>query len=132
MVFGFRKRKGKKQLGREELRRQILSDIQPGVTEILKSDGQTRRPVTSNTGQRITMRVGVRTKAVKTITLDMVWFAYQTLKARGRFDSRDIRARFPKAYRNGPCIYSMTGGLLVELGLADLRTGRRRSYYVPA
>lgn len=76
--------------------------------------------VTSNSGQTIGMRTGVATRHTKTISYEMLRHAFDTLQAQGRFDSTDFRARFGAEYRSAPCRYSMTGGVLVEVGVAVL------------
>lgn len=130
MIFSKKGKSKNKHLDRQELKQRILKEIQPGKTRILKTDGG-RRPVTANDGERVTMRVGVKTNATKTTTIDMVKFAYDTTRNRGRFDSSDFNTRFPRQYSSGPCIYSMTGGLLVELDLATLMKEKNRNYYGP-
>ena len=90
-------------LDREQLKHLIIRDVHPGTTGILKTDGTTRRLVTSNTGDRIAMRTGVKTRAVKSITLDMVWFAYRKMNDHGRLDSRDFRAKFPRGELSREC-----------------------------
>jgi hypothetical protein len=49
------------------------------------------------------------------------WLAYPA--AEGSFDSTDFRARFNDEYNAAPCRFSMTGGILVELGMANLVPG---------
>lgn len=109
----------------------IITEIQPGKTSILKSDGRESRIVTTNANRKIGMRVGVRTKQTKAITYEMVRHAYETLKSSGRYDSTDFRERFDQEYVAAPCRFSMTGGVLVELGLARIHPGKggQHAYY---
>ena len=66
------------------------------------------------------MRTGVNTDQSKTVTYEMIEYAYETLIRTGRFDSANFRARFKDQYAAGPCRFSMTGGILVELGIAEI------------
>lgn len=104
----------------QELEKRIQREIIPGHSRILKADGQERRPVTSNRGRKIGMRTGIKTTQTKTITYEMIEFALETISAKGRFDSTDFCTRFKDEYNNGQCKFSMTGGVLVELGLANI------------
>jgi len=114
-----------------ELARRVRTEIQQEQSAILKSDGDERRLVILNDGQEIGMRTGRTTKAVHTISYDMIRFAFETLSKTGKFDSDDFRSRFASEYRTATCRYSMTGGVLVELGVAArVITGRNRCYYV--
>ncbi|PLS79572.1 MAG: hypothetical protein CYG59_12530 [Chloroflexi bacterium] len=117
----------------QELEKRIESDIIPGRTRILKANGKERRLVTFNTGRKIGMRTGVNTYQTKAITYEMVRDAFNTIEVRGRFDATDFRRSFDKEYRDGPCRFSMTGGILVELGVADLVSTEtsQRCYYIP-
>lgn len=103
-----------------QVEQRIKAQVVVGSTGILKCDGIERRLVTSNNGQRIGMRTGVATRHTKAISYEMLRHAFDTLQARGRFDSADFRARFGAEYRAAPCRYSMTGGVLVEVGAAIL------------
>ena len=114
-----------------ELAQRIKTEIQQERSAILKSDGDERRPVILNDGQEIGMRTGRTTQAVHTISYDMIRFAFETLSKTGKFDSDDFRSRFASEYGIATCRYSMTGGVLVELGVAvRVITGRNRCYYV--
>ena len=106
-----------------EVERIIRTQIVPGTRGILKCDGSERRAVTSNAGDRIGMQTGVNTKQSKAIRYEMIRFAFETLQANGRFDSTDFRGRFDAEYQAAPCRYSMTGGVLVEVGVARLVSG---------
>lgn len=103
-----------------ELKGRIQTEIRPRHSAILKSNGVERRVVTSNNGRKIGMRTGVKTNQSKAITYEMIEHAYATLSRTGRFDSASFRARFKDEYAAGPCRFSMTGGILVELGVADI------------
>ncbi len=110
---------------RADIESRILREIQPGKTCILKSDGREARKVTANANQKISMRVGVRTKQTKAISYEMVRHAYETLKIKGRYDSSDFREKFDQEYTAAPCRFSMTGGILVELDLARIMPAKR-------
>ena len=100
----------------------IQNEIKPGLTEILKCYGG-RRNVISNNGQKIVMRIGA--KAETDISYEMIKYAFETLQKKGQFDSTDFRKRFSKEYKNHTCRYSMTGGILVELGVAKREQTRQ-------
>jgi hypothetical protein len=106
--------------------------IIPKKTRILKCDGTGRRLVVSNDGAKIGIETGVQTTQIKAITYDMIKNAYETLIAKGRFDSSDFRKKYLSEYEAGPCRYSMVGGVLVELGVARLISARsnRSCYYL--
>jgi hypothetical protein len=103
--------------------RLIRAAVVPGKTAILKCDGIGRRTVTAHTAQKISLRTGIATKQTKTISYDMLRYAFEGLEGRGRFDSRDFRSKFAEEYDAAPCRFSMTGGVLVEVGLAQLVPG---------
>jgi hypothetical protein len=73
----------------------------------------------------IVMQTGVNTRQTKAITHDMIRHAFETLMQRGRFNSKDFRRRFHAEYEAAPCRFSMTGGVLVELGVAQLLPANR-------
>lgn len=104
----------------QELEMRIQTEIRPQRSSILKVDGKGRRPVMSNKGRKISMRTGVKTTAGKSITYDMIKYAFDTLSTKGSFDSTDFRVRFKDEYNVAPCRFSMTGGILVELGVANI------------
>ena len=103
----------------DELEKRIKAEIRPKESAILKADGDERRPVVSNDGQEIGMRTGRKTDSVHTISYAMIQYALETLAQTGRFDSNDFRRRFASEYKNASCRYTMTGGVLVELRVAD-------------
>jgi hypothetical protein len=78
------------------------------------------------------MRTGFQTRHTKAITYEMLQLAFDTLNATGRFDSTAFRKAFDAEYRAAPCRYSMTGGVLVELGVASLvpGTGEEGCHYL--
>lgn len=110
----------------------IRTKILPGGRGVLKCDGVERRPVTSHSNSTIGMRTGVTTKQTKAITYQMLRHAFDTLDKQGHFDSADFRSKFDNQYRAAPCRYSMTGGVLVEIGVAKLvqSDGPNGCYYV--
>lgn len=111
----------------QRIERRLRQDIQPGRTRIVKADGTTSRLVTSNDGSKIAVVTGVRTRQTKSVTYDMIRFAYEQLVSTGSFNSRIFREKFDAEYLAAPCRYSVTGGILVELGIAELVPSRRGS-----
>ena len=105
-----------------EAEQRIREQIVPG-TGVLKCNGLSRRDVISNRPDRIVMRTGVKTAQTKTVSYAMLKHAFDVLQATGRFDSADFRRKFQKEYVAAPCRYSMTGGVLVEVGVARLEPG---------
>jgi hypothetical protein len=76
------------------------------------------------------MRTGVETDSKKSISYEMIRYAFETLLKKGGFYSQDFRDRFGQEYGNATCRYSMTGGVLVELGIAQrIPITRNRCYY---
>jgi hypothetical protein len=112
----------------------IRKRIIPRETEVLKCDGVERRQVTSNRGDKIGMRTGVTSFQTKAISYEMLCYAFETLQTTGRFDSRAFRSKFSEEYAAAPCRYSMTGGVLVEVGVATLVAGDSEDgcYYLAA
>ena len=101
----------------QELKKRIQTEIRLGKTCIPYRKGC--RLVTSNDGLSIGMRTGE--KDTKAIPYEMVKWAFDTLSNKKSFDSKDFCARFGCAYyKSAPCRFSMTGGVLVELGLANM------------
>lgn len=114
----------------QQLEQRIRSEMVPDRTRILKSSGDERRLVTSNSGREIKMRTGVETDSEKFISYEMLRHAFETLSRKGTFDSHAFRDKFEREYNNGQCRYSMTGGVLVELGVASrIPVGKRRCCY---
>ena len=103
-----------------QVEKRIRSLIVPGSKGVLKCDGTERRLITSNTSKKIGMRTGVKTRNTKAITYEMLEYAFNLLQTKTRFDSSDFRSRFADEYENAPCRYSMTGGVLVEVGVAKI------------
>jgi hypothetical protein len=103
-----------------ELEERIKKEIKPNSSYILKCDGIGRRRVTSNKNRKIGMQTGSTPNQTKAITYEMVEFAFGMLLSNGRFDSRDFRDQFKAKYKAGPCRFSMTGGVLVELDVAEI------------
>jgi len=99
---------------------------------ILKCRGTQRRRIVSNDGQTIYMRTGVKTDREKFITYEMIKYAYDLLRAGCIFDSTYFCIRYQKKNTNTDCRYSMVGGILVELKLADRHPIFKKScYYTP-
>ena len=115
-----------------DTQRLIRGAVLPKKTAILKCDGVGRRMVTAHTDQKISMRTGATTEQTKRISYHMLRYAFETLEGHGRFDSSDFRSKFPGAYAAAPCRFSMTGGVLVEVGLAKLvpGAGEKACHYV--
>jgi len=113
----------------QELNQRIRVEIQPGHQGILKCKGNKRRPIISNDGHKIAMRTGVTTNTVHTISYRMIRYAFEKLSKNGTFDSADFRARFRREYQNATCRYSMVGGVLVEMGIAQRHPAGNSCYY---
>jgi hypothetical protein len=103
----------------QQLEKRILSEIQPSHRGILKCRGNERRPIVSNGGNEIVIRTGVKTNNVKPITYEMIKFAYEKIDSGEDFDSTYYQKRYPKEYHDGPCRYSIIGGILFEMGEAE-------------
>jgi len=67
----------------------------------------------------------VKTAQTKTISYKMLEYAMAVLNRTGRFTSASFRERFRTEYAAAPCRFSMTGGVLVEIGAATLVPGHR-------
>jgi len=106
-----------------EAERRIRRQIVP-ASAVLKCDGIERRKIVSNGTDRITIRTGVSTSQTKTISYEMLKHAFDVLETTGRFDSAAFRRKFQREYAAAPCRYSMTGGVLVEVGVAEIEPGR--------
>jgi hypothetical protein len=98
-----------------------LRDLKPGACRPKKCCGDERRDIVKNDidGQTITVRTGVETEAKKKVSYDMMRFAFGKITNGERFESGSFRKQFRDQYRNGACIYSTVGGILVEWKLAD-------------
>ena len=107
-----------------DVRRRITATIRPGRS-VLKCDGIGRRPVTGNDSRTVSIRTGVKTTQTKTISYEMLEHAVAVLNQTGRLTSADFRGRFGREYTAAPCRFSMTGGVLVEVGVATLVPGKR-------
>ena len=70
------------------------------------------------------MRTEVATRNTKAITYEMLRHGLELLQKTGRFDSKGFRIKFDDEYVAAPCRFSMTGGVLVEIGVATLSTGK--------
>ena len=113
----------------QELEQLIRTEIQPGHQGVLKCKGDKRRPIISNDGHKIAMRTGVETDTVHTVSYEMIRYAFEKLSGNGTFNSADFRTRFGREYRNATCRYSMVGGVLVEMGVAQRHTIGNSCYY---
>ena len=102
----------------QQLKKRIQTEIQPNHQGILKCRDDERRSIVSNDGNKIRIRTGVKTDAAKSITYDMIKFAYEKISSGEDFDSACYQNRYPNEYNNGPCRYSIVGGILVEMGEA--------------
>jgi len=100
----------------KEISKRIDGEINPG-TKIPDTRGNNRE-VTKKVGSRIYMRTGVKTNNEKHITKEMVQYAYDIIKNGGVFTRGKLEKTFPKEYKQGGCVFSMTGGILVKLGVA--------------
>lgn len=109
-----------------EAERLIREKVIPGHAAILKCEGSERRPVTANEAGEIRIDCGRAARQIKTITYSMIRHAFEELQLRGGFDSPAFRKKFLKEYKEGTCRYSMTGGVLVEVGLATRVPGPRK------
>lgn len=102
-----------------QLEKKIQAEIQPGHRGILKCRGDKRRQIVSNDNNEILIRTGVKTNAAKPITYEMIKFAYEKILSGEDFDSTYYQTKYSKEYDDGPCCYSIVGGILVEMGKAD-------------
>lgn len=89
-------------------------------TEVPKTRGGTRTvtKIDIPTG-KIEMRTGVITRAKKYITKEMIQWAYNKIQSGEKFNAKDLAKEFPKEYSQGDCVFSMTGGIIVLLGVAE-------------
>jgi hypothetical protein len=113
----------------QDLEQRIRTEIQPGHRGILKCKGDKRRPIISNDGHKIAMRTGVETNTAHTISYKMIQYAFERLSKNGALNSADFRARFGREYKNATCRYSMVGGVLVEMGVAQRHPIGNSCYY---
>ncbi|MFH0948308.1 MAG: hypothetical protein V1833_04840 [Elusimicrobiota bacterium] len=107
-----------------EISKRIDNEIKVG-TKIPKTDGK-NRTVTKKVGTRIYIRTGINTHAEKYTTKEMIQYAYDTIKSGKSFTSAVLKSKFPQEYKQGSCVFSMTGGILAVLGLAKYT--RKRGY----
>lgn len=61
---------------------------------------------------------GVKTKAKKFITKEMLEYAHDIITSGSEFTSADLKSQFPKEYNQGSCVFSMTGGILELVDVA--------------
>ena len=98
-----------------EVSKKIDEKIKVG-TKIPKTDGSARE-VTKIKGNKIQMRVGVETEAKKYTTKEMVKFAFEIINSGEFFASDKLKSKFQQEYNQGPCVFSMTGGVLEFIGI---------------
>ena len=110
-----------KELTWEEVSRMITEKIKIG-TDIPKPGGGSRQ-VTRIDGERIYQRTGVTTDAEKYINKRMIKHAFIKINFGEKFISDDLALNFPNDYRQGDCVFSMTGGILEYLGIAEYHIG---------
>ena len=101
----------------KEISKRIDDEITENI-KVPKTDGRTR-PVTKIEGTRIYMRTGVTTSNEKYTTKEMLQYAYDMMTSGKQFTSADFKSKFPREYNQGSCVFSMTGGVLVLLGIAE-------------
>jgi hypothetical protein len=107
-----------------EVQRRIGVIALPGRS-IPKCDGLGRRILTAHDAAMISMQTGASTKQTKAISYEMIEYAVAVLNGKGRLTSTDFRQKWPREYAAAPCRFSMTGGVLVEAGVAVLVPRRR-------
>ena len=112
----------------ERIYDRINNEIKVG-TKIPKTDGGTRK-VTRKINNRIYVRTGVKTKAEKYTTMDMIKFAYDEISMGGSFNSSELKKNYKKEYNQGGCVFSMTGGILVLLDEATCIRNERKYEYI--
>jgi len=115
----------------EEVEKEIqkLNSIHRGI---LECRGNARREIVKNDGRTISMWMTKKQKSKKSITYQMIKYAFDRLRGGCIFNSPYFRLSYEREYLSGSCRYSMVGGILVELGLATRHnTGRNSCYYVP-
>lgn len=78
----------------EEFSRKIDGEIKVD-SEVPKTDGRTRK-VIKIVGSRIYLRTGVKTRATKYTTKEMLQYAYGKIQSGGQFTSNDFKIRFPR------------------------------------
>ncbi|HZX44544.1 MAG TPA: hypothetical protein VFF28_02565 [Candidatus Nanoarchaeia archaeon] len=72
------------------------------------------------------MHTGIITLSEKYITKEMIQYAYNQLDSAKIFTSKGLADNFPHEYSQGACVYSMTGGILELLGIAEYK--KRKGY----
>ncbi len=97
----------------------IRSEIRHGHRDILKCRGNERRSVVSNNGREIVIRTGVRIDKTKSVTYEMIKYAFEKIASDEDFDSIYFQKRYSREYQDGQCRYSVVGGILVEIGEAE-------------
>jgi hypothetical protein len=103
----------------EETKNRIRSEIQREHRGILKCKGSERRSIVSNNGQEIVVKTGDGKRSKKSITYEMIKYAYERIASGEIFDSAYFRKEYSQEYKAGPCRYSTIGGILVEIGEAE-------------
>lgn len=113
----------------KELKEQIRTELTPNHRGILKCKCDERRPILSNDGHKIVMNTGINTVTRQNITYEMIRYAFEKLAKKEVFNSAYFRKRFDKEHKNAPCCYSMTGGVLVEMGVANRHPTGKGCFY---
>ena len=113
----------------QELEKRIRTELTPNHRGILKCKCDERRHIVSNDGLKIVMKTGIKTDTSHSISYKMIRYAFEKLAKREVFNSSYFRNRFGKEYKNAPCRYSMTGGVLVEMGVANRHPTGKSCYY---
>ena len=108
----------------EELRKDIFEQLQPDCRGILKCHGEERRAITRNDGKLIQMQVGSNSK--KHVSYKMIEYAFNRIKQDEIFNAAYFRKRYRQEY---PCIYSMVGGILVEMKVSQRHPNGDSCYY---
>ena len=100
-----------------EIKQEIYTTLQPGHRGILKCRGEDRRAIKCNNGKIISLQTGKT--SYKSITYEMIRYAVNNLYTYGEFNSVIYRNAYPSDYKNATCRYSMIGGILIEVEIAE-------------
>jgi hypothetical protein len=111
----------------EDFSKKIDKEVTVGI-KVPKTD-EGYRPVTKIRNSRIYMRTGVITEVEKYTNKEIIQYAYEKILSGEYFTSKDLKAKFPKEFRQGSCVFSMTGGILMLLGVAELKKNKNQCYY---
>ncbi len=103
----------------QEVENRIRTEIREQHKGILKCRGNERRSIVSNNDKQIVIRTGVKTNNVKSVTYEMIKYAHERIASGEDFNSAYFQGRFSREYHNGQCLYSVVGGILVEMEEAE-------------